>query len=231
MFYYYDPTYLLLLPAILLALYAQMRVKGAYTKYQKVINQRGITGAEVARRILRDNGLSSVAVERVGGTLSDHYDPRTNVVRLSAEVYDTPSVASVGIAAHEVGHALQHNLGYTPIKIRNTILPVVQISSNLAMPLILLGIFISSFSALIEVGIILYTAVVAFQLVTLPVELNASRRALATIREMDYLSAEEIKGTKSVLSAAALTYIAAALTAILQLVRLLALTGNHRRRD
>lgn len=229
--FYYDPTYILLLPAIILALYAQMRVQSAYSKYKNVMNQRRLTGAEAARRILNANGLSSVLVERTRGTLSDHYDPRTNVVRLSEEVYDTPSVAAVGIAAHEVGHAIQHNFGYMPIKLRNTILPVAQFSSGLAMPLILLGILISKFSILIRVGILLYAAVVAFQLITLPVELNASRRALASIREMDYLSAEEIKGTKKVLSAAALTYIAAAATAILQLVRLIALTGNHRRRD
>lgn len=229
--FYYDPTYILLLPAIILAIYAQFRVQHTYAKYQKVQNRRGITGADAAKMILKKNGLYEIAVERIAGNLTDHYDPRANVVRLSAAVYDSASVASVGIAAHEVGHALQHNLGYTPIRIRNSILPVVQISSHLAMPLILLGIFLSSFSVLIKIGIIMYAAVVAFQLITLPVELNASARAAQTVYELGCLDYEETKGAKRVLSAAALTYIAAAASAILQLLRLLLLTGNHRRRD
>ncbi len=230
-FYYYDPTYILLLPAIILALYAQFRVQSTYAKFQKVQNKRGISGADAARMILDRNGLRHVSIERIGGNLSDHYDPRTNVVRLSAAVYDSATVSAVGIAAHEVGHAVQHNTGYTPIKIRNTILPVVQVSSHLAIPLILIGIFLSSFSVLIEVGIILYAAVVAFQLITLPVELNASARAREAVYELGCLDAEETKGAKRVLSAAALTYIAAAASALLQLLRLILLTGNNRRRD
>lgn len=229
--FYYDPTYLILLPAILLALYAQTKVKNTYAKFSRVSNRRGMTGAEAARRILDRNGLSGVRIERIAGNLTDHYDPRSNVVRLSQEVYDSPSIAAVGVAAHEVGHALQHNTGYYPIKLRNTVLPVAQIGSAIALPLVILGIIISAFEVLIPVGIILYAAVVAFQLVTLPVELNASRRALNTVYEVGFLDAEETAGAKKVLSAAALTYIAAAASAILQLLRLVLLAGNSRRSD
>ncbi len=230
-YFYYDPTYLLLLPAILLALYAQGRVKNTYAKFAKVGNRRGLTGADIARRILDRNGLTQVRVERIGGNLTDHYDPRANVVRLSADVHDNASIAAVGIAAHEVGHAVQHNTGYMPIKLRNTVLPVAQIGSSLAIPLVIIGIIFSAFEALIPVGIILYTAVVAFQLATLPVELNASRRALTSVYEIGFLDEEETKGAKKVLSAAALTYVAAAASAVLQLLRLLLLAGNNRRRD
>ncbi len=229
--FYYDPTYLILLPAILLALYAQTKVKNTYAKFSRVSNRRGMTGAEAARRILDRNGLSGVRIERIAGNLTDHYDPRSNVVRLSQEVYDSSSIAAVGVAAHEVGHALQHNTGYYPIKLRNTVLPVAQIGSAIALPLVILGIIISAFEVLIPVGIILYAAVVAFQLVTLPVELNASRRALNTVYEVGFLDAEETAGAKKVLSAAALTYIAAAASAILQLLRLVLLAGNSRRSD
>ncbi len=230
-YFYYDPTYLILLPAILLALYAQTKVKSAYTKFSKVSNRRGMTGAEVARRILDRNGLTHVRLERIAGELTDHYDPRTNVVRLSQGVYDSASIAAVGVAAHEVGHAVQHNTGYYPIKLRNTVLPVAQIGSALALPLVILGIIFSAFEVLIPVGIILYAGVVTFQLVTLPVELNASRRALHTVYEIGFLDEEETAGAKKVLSAAALTYIAAAASAILQLFRLLLIAGNDRGRD
>lgn len=226
--FYYDPTYIILLPAILLALYAQTRVQSTFQKFSKVPSRRGITGAEAARMILRENGLDAVSVTKTNGTLSDHYDPRANVVRLSEGVYDSTSIAAIGIAAHEVGHAVQHNRGYFPIRLRNTILPAAQIASTLAFPLIFLGIFFSAFSALIPVGILLYTAVVAFQLVTLPVELNASRRALTTVESFGYLDAEETKGAKKVLSAAALTYVAAAASAVLQLLRLLTISGRRR---
>jgi len=230
-YFYYDPTYLLLLPAILLALYAQGRVRTTYAKFAKIGNRRGLTGADVARRILDRNGLTHVRVERISGNLTDHYDPRANVVRLSGDVHDNASIAAVGIAAHEVGHAVQHNTGYVPIKVRNTVLPVAQIGSSLAIPLVIIGIIFSAFEVLIPVGIILYTAVVAFQLATLPVELNASRRALTSVYEIGFLDEEETKGAKKVLSAAALTYVAAAASAILQLLRLLLLAGNNRRRD
>jgi len=230
-YFYYDPTCLLLLPAILLALYAQGRVRTTYAKFAKIGNRRGLTGADVARRILDRNGLTHVRVERISGNLTDHYDPRANVVRLSGDVHDNASIAAVGIAAHEVGHAVQHNTGYVPIKVRNTVLPVAQIGSSLAIPLVIIGIIFSAFEVLIPVGIILYTAVVAFQLATLPVELNASRRALTSVYEIGFLDEEETKGAKKVLSAAALTYVAAAASAILQLLRLLLLAGNNRRRD
>ncbi len=230
-FPFYDPTYIILLPAILLALYAQTRVKSTYAKYAKVGNHRGMTGADAARMILNRNGLSDVRIERTPGNLTDHYDPRTNVVRLSEGVYDSASIAAVGIAAHEVGHAIQHNKGYVPIKLRNTVLPVAQIGSTLALPLIILGIIISSFQMLIPIGILMYTAVVAFQLITLPVEFNASRRAVNTVYELGCLSEEETKGAKKVLSAAALTYVAAAASAILQLLRLVLIAGGSRRDD
>ncbi len=230
-YFYYDPTYLILLPAIILALFAQTRVQSTYAKFSKVGNSRGLTGAEAARRILDRNGLNHVKIEQIGGNLSDHYDPRANVVRLSSAVYGGASIAAVGVAAHEVGHAIQHNTGYYPIKLRNTVLPVAQIGSTIALPLVIIGILFSAFEALIPVGILLYAGVVAFQLVTLPVELNASRRALTTVYEIGFLDAEETKGAKKVLSAAALTYIAAAASAVLQLLRLLLLAGNGRRRD
>ena len=231
LFPYYDPTYIILLPAILLAVFAQSRVQSTYQKFSKVGNHRGMTGADAARMILNRNGLNNVKIERVSGNLTDHYDPRTNVVRLSEGVYDSASISAVGIAAHEVGHAIQHNTGYVPIKLRNTVLPAAQLGSALAIPLIILGIIISSFSVLIPVGIILYAAVVLFQLVTLPVELNASRRAVTTVYELGCLSEEETKGAKKVLSAAALTYVAAAASAILQLLRLVLLAGGSRRDD
>ncbi len=226
--FYYDPTYIILLPAILLALYAQMRVQSTFQKFSEVSSHRGITGAEAARMILQENGLNAVRVTKTSGTLSDHYDPRTNVVRLSDGVYDSTSIAAIGIAAHEAGHAVQHSHGYFPIRLRNTILPAAQIASTLAFPLIFLGIFFSAFSVLIPVGILLYTAVVAFQLITLPVELNASRRALAAVESFGFLDAEETKGAKKVLSAAALTYVAAAASAVLQLLRLLTISGRRR---
>lgn len=229
--FFYDPTYIILLPAIILALYAQSRVQSTYRKFSLVASRRGMTGAAVARMILDRNGLANVRVERTPGELSDHFDPRQNVVRLSQGVYDSASIAAIGIAAHEVGHAVQHSHGYVPIKLRNAIVPVAQIASGLAFPLILLGIFISSFSALIPVGILLYTAVVAFQVITLPVEFNASHRAIETVYELGCLDEDETKNAKKVLSAAALTYVAAAASAILQLLRLMAIAGNGRRRN
>ena len=229
--FYYDPTYILLLPAILLALYAQTKVNSAYAKYSKKSNRRGLTGAEVARRILDRNGLSDVRIERISGNLTDHYDPRSNVVRLSDSVHDSASIAAVGVAAHEVGHAVQHNTGYIPIRLRNTVLPAAQIGSTIALPLVIIGIIFSAFQVLVPIGIVLYAAVVLFQLVTLPVELNASRRALSTVYEIGFLDAEETEGAKKVLSAAALTYIAAAASAVLQLLRLVLIAGRNGDRD
>lgn len=229
--FYYDPTYIILLPAIILALFAQSRVQSTYRKFSQVASRRGMTGAAVARMILDRNGLSKIRIERTPGELSDHFDPRQNVVRLSEGVHDSTSIAAIGIAAHEVGHALQHSCGYIPIKLRNSIVPVAQIASGLAFPLILLGIFISSFSALIPIGILLYTAVVLFQVITLPVEFNASHRAIETVYQLGCLDEDETKNAKKVLSAAALTYVAAAASAILQLLRLMTIAGNGRRRD
>lgn len=229
--FWYDPTYIILIPAILLALYAQTKVQTTYNKFSKVGNHRGMTGAEAARMILNRNGLQEVRIERTSGHLSDHYDPRTNVIRLSDGVYNSASIAAVGIAAHEVGHAIQHNTGYVPIKLRNTVLPVAQIGSFLALPLVIIGIIMSSFNALVPAGIILYSAVVAFQVITLPVELNASRRAVQTVYELGALNEEETKGAKKVLTAAALTYVAAAASAVLQLLRLLLIANGSRRDD
>lgn len=230
-YFYFDPTYLIVLPAVLLALYAQFKVQSTYAKFSQVQSRRGLTGAEAARQILDRNGLQHVRVEHIAGNLTDHYDPRADVVRLSDGVYNSATIAAVGVAAHEVGHAVQHNTGYAPIKLRNTVLPVAQIGSSLAFPLVLLGFIFSAFEVLIPIGIILYAAVVAFQLITLPVELNASRRALDTVYEIGFLDGEETKGAKKVLSAAALTYVAAAASAILQLFRLLLLSGRRGDRD
>jgi Zn-dependent membrane protease YugP len=224
-FYFYQ-YYWIMLPAILLSFIAQSMVTSSFNKYKTVRNERNITGEKAARMILDKNGLSHIKVERVTGKLTDHYDPKDNVIRLSNEVYDNTSVAAVGIAAHEAGHAVQHSTAYIPVKVRNAILPVAQISSQAAVPLIIIGFIFSGFSFLIELGIILFSAAVVFQVITLPVEFNASSRAVQTIGDMDILSDSETKGAKKVLRAAALTYIAAALAAVLQLLRLILIYGG-----
>lgn len=229
--FFYDPTFILMIPAIILALYAQAKVSSTYAKYSKIGNSRNITGAQAARMILDRNGLSNVAVERIPGNLTDHFDPRANVIRLSDAVYNSTSVAAVGVAAHEAGHAVQYDTAYVPIKVRNAILPVAQVSSKLAVPLIIIGIIMSGFSVLINAGIILFSAAVLFQLITLPVEFNASRRAVSTVYETGFLNEVETAGAKKVLNAAALTYIAAALTSLLQLLRFILIAGGGRRRD
>ena len=193
-------------------------------------NHRCYTGAEIARRILDMNGLNNVPVERVSGNLTDHYDPRANVIRLSDSTYSSTSVAAIGVAAHEVGHAVQHSEGYTPIKIRNTIVPVVQIASYAAWPLAIFGI-IFSFSKLATFGVILFGLVVLFQLITLPVEFNASNRAIRTLETNSILSGDELAASKKVLSAAAMTYVASAVVAIANLLRLLSILGFGRNRD
>ena len=188
-----------------------------------------MTGYDAARRILDMNGLQNVAIEHIAGNLTDHYDPRSNTVRLSDSVYGSSSVAAIGVAAHEVGHAVQHAVGYTPIKVRNAIVPVVNLCSQLAMPLFILGlIFSSSLFMLTDVGIILFSAAVLFHIVTLPVEINASRRALSTLESSYMLEGEEIGGAKKVLSAAAMTYVASAAMALLQLLRLIAIRDRRR---
>ena len=228
-FFYYDSYYLLLVvPALIIAGIAQFRVQGAFKKYAAVMSRKGKTAAEITRQILDENGLTNVRIEQVSGHLSDHYDPRSNVVRLSDSVYSSTSVASIGVAAHEAGHAVQHAVGYGPIRWRNAVLPVANIGSSLSVPLILLGLVLS-FEPLVSFGVILFSALVLFQLVTLPVEFNASRRAVATLESRFILDDAELVGAKKVLSAAAMTYVAATLVSVMQLLRLLLLTGRNRR--
>ena len=231
-YYYFDWTYLILIPAVILSLWAQSNVNNTFRKYAKVQSRRGSTGAEIARRILDMNGLYQVKVERVAGNLSDHFDPKTNVVRLSDSTYADTSVGAIGVAAHEVGHAIQHATGYAPIRLRNSIVPAVNICNMLSMPILLVGLLFGSaggiFPSLIDVGILLFSATVLFQLITLPVEFNASRRALATLRGQHLLDDQEADGAAKVLRAAALTYVAAAVSSILSLLRLILLFGNRR---
>ena len=222
--FFWDPTMVILIPAVLISMYAQMKVSSTFNHYSRVASRSGMTGADVARYILNQNGLYDVPIERIGGHLSDHYDPRSRVVRLSSEVYGSTSIASLGVAAHEVGHAIQHDTGYLPLFIRNTVIPVTQIGSYLSIPLFFLGLIMSS-APLVKIGILLFGAIVFFQMVTLPVEFNASARALRTLDSEGILDATEIKGTRKVLGAAALTYVAAALMAVLQLVRLILISG------
>lgn len=225
--FYFDIWYLyLILPAALLAMYAQVKINSTYSKYSKVASRRGVTGAEVARRILDQNGLQSVQIGHVAGNLTDHYDPRTQVVNLSDSVYNSTSVAAIGVAAHETGHAVQHAVGYAPIRIRNAIVPVVNIGSTLSIPLFLLG-FLFSIGILADIGIILFSFAVLFQLVTLPVEFNASRRAIATLESGYILEDEELGGAKKVLGAAAMTYVASAAMALAQLLRLILIRGDR----
>ena len=235
MFYplYFDPTYFLVLIGVVLSLLASGRVKSTFAKYSRVKNSRGLTGAQAAEQVLHRAGIYDVRIEHVGGNLTDHYDPRTKVLRLSDSVYGQTSVAAVGVAAHECGHAIQHAKGYAPLKLRSTLVPVANFGSKLAWPLIIFGLFISGESSriLINAGIIAFLAAVAFQLVTLPVEFNASNRAIRMIADSGMMYGEEIKGAKKVLSAAALTYVASAATAILQLLRILIITGGRRRND
>ncbi|QIB69957.1 zinc metallopeptidase [Aminipila butyrica] len=232
--WYYDWTILLLIPAMIFSIYAQGRVSGAYRKYAGVRNSRNMTGAQAARIILDSNGLRDVRIEMTGGTLSDHYDPRGRVMRLSAKVYNEPSVASVSIAAHESGHAIQHAEFYLPLKIRNTIVPVVNFASMLSWPLMIIGIIIANGgnyargSLLMDLGILFFVAVVVFHAVTLPVELNASRRAMKQMEGLGILAyEEETRGARKVLSAAALTYLAALATALANLLRLLMLRERN----
>ena len=228
-FYGIDMTYIVLvMPALIFAMYAQSKVNTTFNKYRTVGNRRGYTGADVARKILDMNGLQSVKIGRVSGNLTDHFDPRTNVVRLSDATHDSRSVSAIGVAAHEVGHAIQHAEGYAPIKVRNAIVPVVQIASYAAWPLAIFGI-IFSFSKLATLGVIMFMAVVLFQTITLPVEFNASSRALKTLGNNAILDADELSASKQVLSAAAMTYVAAVISSALQILRLLLIT--NRRRD
>lgn len=222
--YYY---LILVIPALILSMFAQARVSSTFAKYSKRGSQSGLTGAQAARKILDANGLNHIRIEHIAGNLTDHYDPRSNVIRLSDNVYDNPSIAAAGVAAHEAGHAVQHSTGYAPIKWRNAVLPAANIGSQAAVPLAFLGLILS-FRPLVTIGIVLFSAVVLFQLVTLPVEFNASKRATQILDEWGILNQTELKGVKKVLGAAALTYVAAALTSLMSLLRLIMLT---RRRD
>ncbi len=230
-YYYLDSYYLILIvPTMLFAFWAQSKVKSTFNKYSKVRSSRGYTAAQICRQILDSNGLYHVRIERVAGNLTDHFDPTSNVVRLSDSVYNSTSVASIGVAAHEVGHAIQYAVGYVPIRIRAAIIPVTNFGSKLSMPLILLGVLMGAYP-LITLGIVLFSLMTVFQLVTLPVELNASGRALRTLEGDNILYGEEVKQAKSVLTAAALTYVAALLTAAAQLLRLILLYGRRNNRD
>lgn len=224
--YYIDPTYLILIPAILISAWAQFKVSSTFNKYSTVRSINGYTGAQVARILLNDAGLQEVEIQQVPGRLIDHYDPRAKVLRLSSDVYGSTSVASIGVAAHEVGHAIQDKESYSALVFRNAIVPVVNFSSSLSWILFFIGILLS-YSTLVTIGIILFSVVVLFQLVTLPVEFNASSRALKLLEARGILYDKEVDGARKVLSAAALTYVAATLMAVLQLVRLIAISNRN----
>ena len=229
--YYYMSNYyyiILVLPMVILSMIASMRVNSAFKKYSQVLSSRRITGAQAAFEILRYYGITNVQIERVSGNLTDHFDPKANVIRLSDKVYNSTSVAAIGVACHEAGHAAQYAQGYSPIKIRNTILPLANIGSKAGIPLAILGLALS-FEPLALAGVIFFAFAVIFQLVTLPVEFNASKRAITVIGEVDLLNEEEKKGAKSVLSAAAMTYVAALAVSVANLLRLI--LSMNRRRD
>lgn len=224
----FDWTILLVIPGFIVSLWAQIKVKSTFSKYSTVYTARGLTGAGAARRILDANGLHHVRIEQINGSLTDHYDPRANVIRLSAAVYSYTTPAAIGVAAHEAGHAVQYAKGYAPIKLRASLIPITNIGSGLSMPLFFIGLIFAS-EALMLLGIILYSAIALFQLVTLPVEFNASARAMSALSSSGMLNKDELKGARKVLTAAALTYVAALLTSLLTLLRLLLLA--NRRRD
>ena len=228
--YYYLSNYyyvILVLPMVIFSMIASARVNSSFKKYSKVMSSRLITGAQAAFEVLRHYGITNVQIERVSGNLTDHYDPRTNVIRLSDSVYSSTSVAAIGVACHEAGHAAQYAQSYVPIKIRNKILPLANIGSKAGIPLAILGYFLN-FEPLALVGVVFFAFAVVFQLVTLPVEFNASKRALDVISDVDILSEQEKKGAKNVLSAAAMTYVASLAVSIASLLRLI-LTINRRR--
>ncbi|MCK5032569.1 MAG: zinc metallopeptidase [Calditrichia bacterium] len=224
-FFMFDSTMILLLPAIALAIWAQIRVKSAFKKYSKINSSQGYTGVKVAEYLLQQNGITDVQVESVEGTLSDHYDPRTKKVRLSANNYKGSSLAALAVSAHEVGHAIQHNKGYVPLQIRHSILPVTNIGSWAAFPLFFIGFFFQ-YPMLMDLGIIFFAGVVLFHFVTLPVEFNASSRALSILETNGLLVSSEITGAKKVLNAAAMTYVAATAVSLIHLIRLIILRGN-----
>ena len=236
-YYGFDWTYVILvLPCVIFSLWASSSVNSTFKRYSSVLSSRHLTGAQAAQRVLSGNGVTNVRIERIAGNLTDHYDPRTNVIRLSDSVYNSTSVAAIGVACHEAGHAVQYAQNYAPIKLRAAIIPITNIGSKLAMPLILAGLLLTvlgNFSTvLVYLGIACFGLSLVFQLVTLPVEFNASRRAMNAIEQADLLTEEEQRGAKKTLSAAAMTYVAATAVSLAQLLRLILLFGNRgRRRD
>ena len=226
--FYYDPTYVMVLIGVVICMLASANVNRTFQKYSRIRSHSGMTGREAAERLLHANGIYDVTVQRVAGNLTDHYDPRNKTLNLSDSTYASTSVAAIGVAAHECGHAIQHAEGYAPLGFRSAIVPVVSIGSTLSWPLILIGLLIPRLDVCITLGILLFSLVVVFQFVTLPVEFNASGRAIAILRNGGFMTEEELGGAKRVLTAAALTYVAAMVTAILQLVRLLLLTNRRR---
>ena len=227
MYFYWDPTYILVIIGAVICAIASVNVRATFKKYAKSTNLRNMTAEEVAQRMLFSAGIRDVRIERVGGNLSDHYSPKEKVLRLSDSVYGSRSVAAIGVAAHECGHAIQHQVGYAPLKLRTIAVPLANFGSFLAWPLILLGIFLGQ-TGLSQLGVFLFSFVVLFQLITLPVEFNASSRALRIMDESGILVEEELSGAKKVLTAAALTYVAALLNSVLQLLRLVLLTRDDR---
>ncbi len=232
-FYCFDYSYFgFMVPALIISLYAQFKVSSTFSKYSKVRNSRGLTGVDAASRVLAQNGVTGVEVEHVSGDLNDHFDPRTNVIRLSDSVYSSTSVAAVGVAAHEAGHAVQHAKGYAPMNIRKALVPVTNIGSTLSMPLIFIGLLLPvQYDFVVNLGIALFSLAVLFQVITLPVEFDASRRAIATLEQGGTLCGEELTGAKKVLTAAAMTYLAATFTAVMSLLRLLLIVAGRRRDD
>ena len=227
--FYYDWTILIVLPAFIFSVWAQIRVNTTFDKYSKILTRRGITGADAARRVLNENGLYDVKIENIRGNLTDHYDPRSNVIRLSDSVYGSTSAAAVGVACHEAGHAVQHAKGYFPIRVRSAVIPVTRFGSMLAIPLFMVGLIFAT-DALMLAGILLYAAVAFFQFITLPVEFNASKRAMEAIKSSGMLAPDEYSASRKVLTAAAMTSVAALATALLSLFRLLLLANGRSNR-
>lgn len=227
---YFDPTYVLVLIGALISMVASINVNSTYRRFSTVMSMRGVRAEEAAQRILHDAGIYDVRIERIRGELTDHYSPSEKVLRLSDAVYGSTSVAAIGVAAHECGHAIQHKVGYVPLSLRSLSIPVANIGSKLSWPLILIGLLIG-YTPLAQIGVILFLAVVLFQLITLPVEFNASHRALQVLKQDSMLSMDELSGARKVLTAAALTYVAALFSTILQLLRLVMIVNGGRRRD
>lgn len=232
-YYYWDPTYILVVIGAVICMIASARVKGTFNKYSQLRSMSGMNGAQVAQRVLQAAGIYDVQVRHVSGSLTDHYDPRTKTVNLSDPVYNATSVAALGVAAHECGHAIQHAKSYVPLSIRSALVPIANFGSMLAWPVILIGLLFNTRSSglIIDIGILLFSAAVLFQLVTLPVEFDASRRALVMLRTQGILADDELRYTRRVLKSAALTYVASAAAAILQLLRIILITNGRRRDD